>query len=178
MITIRIKVVLPSDETTELELPLNTDIDQLYARLVTLGVPTTTGRGEPIAYGFYHRRGEAYLPAHISLIDAGIQNGDVVDVIPWPTGEPPAQPQLWANPYTRDSGPTLRRLLRYAWVLVAVAVVAIMGLVLVSGLGGDGGIAPTYTLTASPSPTPLPPSLTPTQSRTPAAPFFAPRPHR
>ncbi|MBN1285010.1 MAG: hypothetical protein JXB47_06410 [Anaerolineae bacterium] len=122
MITINVKVVLPSEETLDMELPLNTDIDQVYARLVTWGaLPTITGRGEPIAYGFYHRRSESYLPAHVSLIDAGVRNGDLIDVTPWPTVEPPVRVQQLKTG-RRKSPPRWRR----AWLIYALLGVAVI----------------------------------------------------
>ncbi len=121
MITVRIKVVLPSEEARDLELPLNTDIDHLYARLVTReGLPTTTGRGEPIPYGFFHRRIGRYLPAHVSLVDAGVVNSDILDVVPWPTAEPPIRALEEAHIYREHRYVPARWLLGYALTLVAI----------------------------------------------------------
>ena len=121
MITIQIRVVLPSQEPREVDLPLNTDIDQLYARLVAReGLPTTTANGEPIPYGFYHRRGRRYLPAHVSLIDAGVVNGDIVDVVAWPNLEPPIRALAEAHLYRDHRYVPARWLVTYVLAIIAI----------------------------------------------------------
>lgn len=127
MITIRVCVVLPSNETRDLELPLNTDIDHLYARLVTrAGLPTTTERGEPIPYGFYHRRGERYLPAHVSLVDAGVANGDIIDVVPYPTVRPPIRALEEAHLYRQHRFVPAPWLVRYMLAIAAIIALVVV----------------------------------------------------
>lgn len=123
MITIRVRVILPSGETRDVELPLNTDIDHLYARLVARdSLTTNTERGEPIPYGFYHRRSARYLPAHVSLVDAGVENGDVLDVVPWPRVEPPLRALEEAHLYREQRYVPARWLLGYALAIIAIIV--------------------------------------------------------
>jgi hypothetical protein len=127
MITIHIRVILPSGEGRDVELPLNTDIDHLYARLVTReGLPTTTGRGEPIPYGFYHRRGGRYLAAHVSLVNAGVANGDVLDVVARPTVEPPPRAQEEAHLYRPQPHVPVRWLLRYGLTVALIIIVVVV----------------------------------------------------
>ncbi len=176
MITIQVKVVLPSDEIRELALPLNSDIDQLYARLVTHGaLPTITGRGEPIAYGFYHRRSSTYLPAHVSLTDAGVRNGDIVDVTPWPTAAPPARAQRQTADALQRTIPKRRLLILALAIVLIVSAVGGMSLVLTDRDGDDSNtstaaltMTTTATTTAATSATM---TCTPTRARVTATPY-------
>jgi hypothetical protein len=149
MITIRIQVILPSEETREFDLPLNTDINQLYARLVTHeNLQTTTSRGEAISYGFYHRRTKQYLPANISLPDAGVRDGDTIDVVPWPTIEPPVHAQDHARFYELIPWRSPRQLFRFAMAALLLVVAVYVAMTISGGFGG-GDDADTATATTA-----------------------------
>lgn len=173
MITINVEIVLPSEETLNMNLPLNTDIDQVYARLVTWGaLPTITGRGEPIAYGFYHRRSESYLPAHVSLTDAGIQNGDLIDVVAWPTVAPPERAQRLQSNGQKPAPRFRLRWVVYALVVLAFGLIVLVGWSQLGGQMGDPTPMPKVTMTLANSQTVTFMTMTraPTTTRTHARP--------